>query len=419
MKPRVVFLFSFLGLLILSDFYTLKVIKNLFKEKIAAVSRFNTYYWLFKLLFWTLFISLYLQNKQSGFRIGIIITFIALYAGQMILLPFAIFEDIKKLIRGIPLRKTAKKLPETELKFADEPIPRSQFLSKTGIGIGSLVFLGIVGKNSSTLYDYRVRKVHLHLPNLPSAFEGMQIAQISDIHSGGLFNPVAVRKGVDMVLDQKPELILFTGDLVDSRSDEMKDYISIFSRLKAPLGVFSVLGNHDYGEYAHWDTFEKQRKDHEILIQIHKQMGYDLLLNENRKIKIGGDEISLIGVENWSASPDYPRHGRLDLAVRGTQNSPVRLLMSHDPSHWRAEILPKYPEIDMTFSGHTHGMQMGIRLPPFQWSPIQYIFPEWAGLYEHQGKQIYVNVGFGYIGYPGRIGMYPEITIFSLSSKNG
>jgi predicted MPP superfamily phosphohydrolase len=206
--------------------------------------------------------------------------------------------------------------------------------------------------------------------------------------------------------------------LVNSHTDEMKDYQALFSHLKAPLGVFSVLGNHDYGDYSRWNSIQDKNKDHQELIQVHKYMGYDLLMNTNRKIKIGNDEISIVGVENWSASSDFPKHGRMDLAMPGTEDSAIRLLLSHDPSHWRAQILPHYPSVDATFSGHTHGMQMGIRLPHFQWSPIQYVYPEWAGLYQSGNQKLYVNVGFGFIGFPGRIGMPPEISLFTLSSKN-
>jgi len=418
MKPRVFFFIAFIVLLIVSDFYTLKALELVFPSSLGRNSRFRVFYWVFKVLLWVLFILTYFLNVPSLLRRSITIFFFSLYAGGVVVTILSMGDDIRRGLQSLWFWFTGK-YPNPNPETKSSPlIPRSEFITKTGLGLGSLAFLGISGINSSSLYDYRVRKVHLHLPNLPSAFEGMSLVQISDIHSGSFFDLKAVNKGVELALELKPEIILFTGDLVNAKSEEMKDYQRIFAKLHAPLGVYSVLGNHDYGDYAQWNTFEQRYQDHLELIKIHKLMGYDLLMNENRTIKIGNEEISLLGVENWSASSDYPKHGRLDLAIKGTENSPVRLLMSHDPSHWRAQILPHYPTIDATFSGHTHGMQMGIRMPHFQWSPIQYIYPEWAGLYQSGQQKLYVNVGFGFIGYPGRLGIYPEITQFTLSAKN-
>ncbi|WP_370629821.1 metallophosphoesterase [Pedobacter sp. MR2016-19] len=208
----------------------------------------------------------------------------------------------------------------------------------------------------------------------------------------------------------------FTGDLVNDFANEMRDYQDLFSRIKAPLGVFSILGNHDYGDY-HFGPANSLRKARNLadIKKTHGNMGWDLLLNENRILKINNEQLAVIGVENWGLG-GFTRYGQIDLAVENTDDCPIKLLLSHDPSHWRAEVIPKYPQIDAMFSGHTHGMQLGVRTEDFQWSPIQYRYNEWAGLYKQDAQQLYVNVGYGFLGYPGRIGILPEITIFELAS---
>jgi predicted MPP superfamily phosphohydrolase len=269
---------------------------------------------------------------------------------------------------------------------------------------------------NSGLYDYRIKRQTLYLPNLPKAFDGIRIGQISDTHSGNFFNKRAVLGGVEMLMNEKPDVIFFTGDLVDKQSDEMVDYLDIFAKLKAPLGVYSSMGNHDYGDYVDWPSVAAKKKNLDDLITTHKNMGWDLLLNENRRLKVDGAEIGILGVENWSETSWVPNRGRMDLTVKNTDDLPVKLLLSHDPSHWRAQILPHYPQIDVMFSGHTHGMQLGVRTDYFQWSPIEYIFKEWAGLYTHGLQQLYVNVGYGFFNMQGRVGILPEITIFELKA---
>lgn len=299
----------------------------------------------------------------------------------------------------------------------DKEISRSTFLARGGLALAALPLISLNAGMVKGVYDYRIRRQRLIIPQLPGAFEGMTIVQISDIHSGSFYNKKAVNQGIDLLLGLKADLIFFTGDLVNDRTSEMKDYQDVFSRVKAPLGVYSVLGNHDYGDYVNWPSEHAKAKNLEDLKKVHKLMGFNLLLNEHRRLKIGNDEIGILGVENWGALSHFPKYGRVDLALAGTQDLSVKLLLSHDPSHWQAKIIPLHKDINVMFSGHTHGMQMGIRLTNFQWSPIQYVYPEWAGLYSHGHQQLYVNVGYGFLGYPGRIGILPEITLFTLGSK--
>jgi predicted MPP superfamily phosphohydrolase len=297
-----------------------------------------------------------------------------------------------------------------------EKISRSQFLAKTAIVAGALPFSSSVFGILSGAGDYRVRRQTITLKNLPRQFDGIRIGQISDIHAGTYYNMTEVKGGVDLFMAEKADVIFFTGDLVNTRTSEVNPSISIHSKIKAPLGVFSVTGNHDYGNYAIWTDDLAKQKNFEDMLQAHKVLGYDMLMNEHRILKVDGEQLAVLGVENWGLGPPqrFPQYGKLDLAFKGTEEIPVKLLLSHDPSHWDAQVRPMYPSIDVTFAGHTHGFQIGIEVPGFRWSPAQYKFKQWAGLYQTGDQYIYVNRGFGCIGYPGRIGIPPELTIIEL-----
>jgi predicted MPP superfamily phosphohydrolase len=219
---------------------------------------------------------------------------------------------------------------------------------------------------------------------------------------------------VEKALKLKPDLILFTGDLVNNKAVEMENYMDVFSRLKAPMGVYSTLGNHDYGDYELWDTPEQKAENLEQLKKIHEELGWKLLMNEHVVFERNDEKIAVIGIENWSAKARFPKYGRLPLAYEGTEMIPFKILMSHDPSHWDAEVRPQYGDINLMLAGHTHGMQFGVELPWFKWSPVQYVYKQWAGLYEEKDQKLYVNRGFGFIGYPGRVGILPEITLIEL-----
>jgi predicted MPP superfamily phosphohydrolase len=233
------------------------------------------------------------------------------------------------------------------------------------------------------------------------------------VHSGSFYNKKAVLGGIEMLLGQKPDMVFFTGDLVNGRANEMRDYQDIFAKVKAPLGVYSTLGNHDYGMYEKWPNEMARVKNIEDVKKVHALMGWDLLMNENRRIKVDGAEIGVLGIENWGTGR-FPKFGKMEEAVKNTDDLPVKLLLSHDPSHWRAEVLQKYPQIDASFAGHTHGAQFGVESEYVKWSPVQYIYNEWDGLYQQVKQKLYVNVGYGFLGYPGRVGILPEITIFEL-----
>jgi predicted MPP superfamily phosphohydrolase len=261
-----------------------------------------------------------------------------------------------------------------------------------------------------------VRRIKLTLPNLPKKFHGIKIGQLSDIHSGSFYNSKAVKGGVEMLLSEKPDLIFFTGDLVNNTAEESTDYIPIFRHVKAPLGVYSVLGNHDYGDYMQWPSLKAKQKNFENIVDVHGQLGWQLLMNEHTYIEEGGEKLAIIGIENFGAKGRFPKYGKLDMAYAGTEEAPVKLLLSHDPSHWDYQVRPEYSDIDVMFAGHTHGMQFGVENKYLKWSPMQYVYKQWAGLYTEGSQHLYVNRGFGFIGYPGRLGILPEITILELLS---
>ncbi|HEY3406277.1 MAG TPA: metallophosphoesterase [Ohtaekwangia sp.] len=294
-----------------------------------------------------------------------------------------------------------------------ELITRSAFLSKTALVVGTVPFAAMTYGILSGAHDYRVRRKTVYLPNLPKAFDGMRIGQLSDIHSGSFFNKTAVQGGVEMMLKEKPDVIFFTGDLVNNEASEVKDYVPVFEKLKAPLGVYSVTGNHDYGDYKAWASQSAKKQNFSDLIQAHGNMGFDLLMNEHRFLKVDGEQIAVLGIENWGGGR-FAKYGRLSEAYQGTEDSPVKLLLSHDPSHWDAQVRKMYPDIDMAFAGHTHGFQFGVEIGDFKWSPSQYAYKQWAGLYQEGSQYLYVNRGFGFLGYPGRVGMPPELTIVEL-----
>ncbi|HET7178236.1 MAG TPA: metallophosphoesterase [Chryseosolibacter sp.] len=345
---------------------------------------------------------------SSGMRNWIITGLFATYFSKIFGILFLFADDIQRGVRWVAGLFTGGGEP-----IGGKAIPRSEFLARAALIATSVPFGTMAYGIISGAHDYRVRRVTINLPNLPKSFDGLKIGQISDIHSGSFFNKTAVKGGVNMLLREKPDMIFFTGDLVNNEAVEVKDYLEIFGKISAPLGVFSVTGNHDYGDYHRWPSLQEKRANFRDLMEAHRLMGYDLLMNDHRIITQGSGRIAVIGNENWGGR-GFSQYGKLREAHSGTSEADVRLLLSHDPSHWDAQVRPDFPDIDVMFAGHTHGFQFGVEIGGFRWSPSQYAYKQWAGLYR-QGKQyLYVNRGFGYLGYPGRIGMPPELTIFEL-----
>lgn len=302
------------------------------------------------------------------------------------------------------------KLFSSEKSFSSD---RRDFLGKVVGGVALLPFASMLYGVVKGRFDFKVHKVELKFKDLPEAFDGFKIAQISDVHSGSFDSDFVVRKGLGILQKQNPDMILFTGDLVNNYEHEIKPYIHHFKSLEAPYGKYSVLGNHDYGWHGRWDS-KIDMADNLVKLKGHHQaMGFDLLNNENRSITKNGQSIKLLGVENWG-NPPFPQYGDLDKSLENVQQDDFSILMSHDPDHWESKTLPHQQHIHLTLAGHTHGMQFGVEIPGLKWSPVKYKYPRWAGLYKEQEQFLYVNRGFGYIGYPGRFGIWPEITMIEL-----
>ncbi len=451
--------------LLLFDLYIFQVVKFLCnglspKMKLVVFVSF----WivsLLSILIAFLFPILYFNAKFKVFITYAFSIVMGLFFFKLILIFFFLIDDIRRGFTWMVQKFNTKKDVESV-----DGISRSAFISWLGIAIGGTLF-GSLLMGFTNKYNYGEKRIKLKFPNLPVAFKGLKIVQISDIHSGSFDDVNAVEKGVKKILAIKPDIILFTGDLVNNVATEMNDYKDVFAELKAPLGVYSILGNHDYGDYYQWkdrddnhltlqeiekqkyidqlqiietDSINKlsekqlqllknthkdlidhyklhsplQKKNLDDLKLLQKEMGWKMLMNEHVILEKGEDKIALIGIENWGARGRFPRYGKLLDAHKGTENIPFKILMSHDPSHWDAQVTVDYKDVDLTLSGHTHGMQFGVEIPGFKWSPIQYIYKQWAGIYEKENQQLYVNRGFGFLGYPGRVGIMPEITVLEL-----
>lgn len=292
---------------------------------------------------------------------------------------------------------------------------RSRFVAQMSIFMGGIPFVSLLYGMIRNPYRYTLFKETVQLKNLPEALDGLRIVQISDIHSGSFLLKEPVENAIRMINQQKADLVFFTGDLVNSIATEVEPFIDIFSGVRARYGVYSVLGNHDYGDYHRWASPEDKEQNFENLKNAHRQMGWDLLLNENRLVEVNGEKVAVLGVENYSAHPRFPKYGDLKKAHAGTEEAPLKLLLSHDPTHWDEQVTKDYSDIALTFSGHTHGMQFGVEIPGlFKWSPIKYVYKNWAGLYRDKEQYLYVNRGLGYLGYPGRVGILPEVTVVEL-----
>ena len=318
-----------------------------------------------------------------------------------------LLEDITRLIKAIFRKPTnAPRIPS-----------RRKFVSTLGWGLAAIPFASILYSIFKGKYNYKVWKYTLYFDNLPKAFDGYRITQISDIHCGSFDNYEKIRYGVELINSQKSDVILFTGDLVNNLANEVHNWKSLFATLQAPDGVFSIMGNHDYGDYSSWETPEAKQQNLEHLFQLQKQMGWQLLLNEHCYLERNGEKIALIGVENWGHGR-FSKYGDLNKAMEGINTEDFKILMSHDPTHWQEVVLPENKDIQLTLSGHTHGMQCGIEIPGWlKWSPSQYIYKYWGGIYEEGGKYLNVNRGFGYHAFPGRLGVWPEITVIELKTK--
>lgn len=360
------------------------------------------------LLFYTLILERNTTNEpRLMYAIGF---FLSLLIFQLLVSVILLAEDVFRIPQA--LYSFLKRVPE-QTQFIPS---RRKIISQIALGLASIPFASLLYGMYRGKYNYKVLSYKLEFEDLPDAFDGFKITQISDIHSGSFDNQTKVQYGVDLVNQQKSDLVLFTGDLVNNRADEIKPWIKIFNKIKAEFGVFSILGNHDYGDYMRWESPAAKRKNMEDLYDAHNEMGWDLLLNESRFIEKDGDRLAIIGVENWGSG--FKKAGDLNKALNKVSENDFKILLTHDPSHWEAQVIPHPFKIHLTLSGHTHGMQFGIEIPGIiKWSPAKWRYKQWAGVYGENKQYLNVNRGFGYLAYPGRVGMWPEVSVITLSKS--
>ncbi|HEX6335172.1 MAG TPA: metallophosphoesterase [Flavisolibacter sp.] len=405
------------GLMLVLDFYVFQIVRVV-SQSAGPKTRSIVFlsYWVISILaILVLFLLPYLNlhNYSKGVRSTVFAVIIGLFLTKLIASIFFLVDDLRRGVQWIAAKLFFSNTEGEQIQ-AGGPISRSVFLSWLGLAVGGGVFTSLMF-GFSNKYNYRVKRVKMAFDNLPASFRGLRIVQISDIHSGSFTDRMAVQRGVERIMSLNPDLVLFTGDLVNNKSEEMHDYVGIFSKLSAPMGVYSVLGNHDYGDYVNWPSVQAKKENLERVKKIHADMGWKLMMDEHVLLQREEEHIALIGIQNWSALKRFPQYGDLKKAYSGAERAPFKILMSHDPTHWDAEIRKEFTDINLTLSGHTHGMQFGVEIPGFRWSPVQYVYNQWAGLYEEGSQKLYVNRGFGFIGYPGRVGILPEITLIELA----
>jgi predicted MPP superfamily phosphohydrolase len=346
-------------------------------------------------------------DRPKSYAFGFLL---AMLTFQIITIVFLFSEDLFRIISG-GYQKVFGAAKEFSLP------ERRRFLSLIAMGIAALPFGALLYGMYRGKYNFKVLKYEMAFDGLPDAFDGYQITQISDVHSGSFDNRKKIAYAIDLINEQQSDSILFTGDMVNNKASEMEPWKELFSKLEAKDGMYSILGNHDYGDYIDWTTDELKAENLESLKRIQKEIGFDLLLNESRYLKKGNDQIALVGVENWGRG-GFKKAGDLKKAASAIHKDDFKILLSHDPSHWEDVVIHDDYHYHLTLSGHTHGMQFGIEIPGwFKWSPVKWRYKYWAGIYEEMGQFINVNRGFGFLGYPGRVGIWPEITVITLKKK--
>ena len=394
-------------IIVLLEVYAFQAIKTITKSKVIRYS------WLFvSIAVYANFAYVALtydrtqgQTPQFQMAMGILLTVLI---PKLVVLIFMFGEDIYRWIL---------KLISAVTSGNTTPLAgRRKFISQISLGLAAIPFMSFIYGIVQGKYNYKVLKYQLTFKDLPEAFDGFTITQISDIHSGSFTNKEKIQYGVDLINEQKSDIMLFTGDIVNNKADEMDNWIAVFDKLEAKEGKYSILGNHDYGDYMDWDNPQDKIDNFQKVKDIHQKIGFDLLLDEHRYLEKDGQKIALLGVENWGKG--FNKAGDLQRAAAGIQKEDFKILMSHDPSHWEEKVKKDPFNYQLTLSGHTHGLQMGIEIPGwFKWSPSKYAYKQWAGLYKEAGRVINVNRGFGYHAFPGRVGIWPEITVIELKKS--
>lgn len=389
------------------DFYGFQLIKSISNSKWIKLT-----YILSSIIILCLTLYTYSIGRQSlSIKVSNIITgvFLIVYISKLVIAITFFGDDIYRFIKAIYNHLINTKPNNDSFHFPS----RRKFVKQVALGLAAIPFTSLLYGIIKGKYNFKVLKYTIYFEDLPDAFDGYQLTQISDLHSGSFDNKEKITYAIDLINKQESDTILFTGDMVNLTASEMTPWKTTFSKLYAKDGIYSILGNHDYGDYIQWESEVQKKQNFEELKSIQKEIGFDLLLNENRFIKKGNDRIAIIGVENWGKG--FRKNGDLDKASQGITTNDFKILLSHDPTHWQEEIRANKEHYHLTLSGHTHGMQMGIEIPGwFKWSPIKWRYKYWAGIYKENNRYLNVNRGFGFLAYPGRIGIWPEITVINL-----
>ncbi|MFT6323036.1 MAG: putative MPP superfamily phosphohydrolase [Halieaceae bacterium] len=408
----------FISVLFLVDLYVFKGLKvlladmqNTLLKKSILIGHWVLFVvvalWIFLVIYNATANPEFKNYKATYYLVGLSML---IYSPKILFSVFIFSDDIILLFRNI----IGYFMP-SNIESSGENVSRLKFIYQLGIGAATIPFIGAAYGMIKGRYDFGVKNIPVTLPNLPPSFEGLTMVQLSDLHLGSFFDdkdPVA--KAFQMVKDLDPDILVVTGDWVNNFSSEAEGWIEEFKSLPAKMAKLAIVGNHDYGDYSTWESEEKKQANFARLIEIQGEMGFKTLLNDNHIFEQNGEKLAIVGVENWGVKP-FPQHGNLDKAKIGTEGVPVKILLSHDPSHFEEVVTKGHPDIDLTLSGHTHGAQFGVELGNIKWSPVQYKYPRWAGMYEVAHQKLYVNRGFGYLAFPGRIGMPPEITNFTFT----
>lgn len=402
----------FYAVILLIDLYAFQAIKTVFKNKKTVLFKIlRLSYWSFTAIIFFAFLLYFIKggdNMPRSYRIVVGSFFFIGFLSKI----FAIF-----LLFGEDIVRTFVYLMNKIASNKEVALPeRRKAVSQIGLIAAMIPFATLTYGIVRNAYRYKFHKSKIAIENLPESLEGFKIIQLSDIHAGSFTKVKPIEQVIEDINAQNADLIVFTGDLVNDLAIEMEPYIDVFSKLKAKYGVMSVTGNHDYADYIYGkEDSEIKRKNFEAFKKVHERMGWNLLLDRHELIEKNGAKLAVIGVENWGKSNYFPQYGDLNTAYNGCENADVKVLLSHDPSHWEEQVISDYKDINLTLSGHTHGFQFGVESALFKWSPSQYVYPRWAGLYKENKQYLYVNRGFGFIGYPGRIGILPEVAILELT----
>ncbi len=392
------------------DYYVFQGIQTI-TQSLKWRTLWNILYWVIAILPVVLIVSGFGSIGKPGglssFQQLVFNLFITLFVTKIFVLIFLLGEDVFRIFTGI-----FKKVSGTNLEGAPLMPERREMVSKVALMFAAIPFASFIYGITKGKYSYKIHRKELFFKDLPEAFNGFTITQISDVHAGSFDDKSAVHEGIKLIQELNSDVFVFTGDMVNNRAEEIEPFKDIFGSIKAKHGQFSILGNHDYGDYVAWESPEHKAENLNRLKQHHADMGYKLLLDEHIRIQKDNESIVLAGVENWGKG--FGERGDLQKALYGTNDKDFKVLLSHDPTHWDEQVKVNQNPIHLTLSGHTHGMQMGVEIPGFKWSPVKFRYKNWAGLATHEDRHLYVNRGYGFIGFTGRVGIWPEITVLTL-----